>query len=224
MSETEPIVKWLSPLSAEWVCPLPRSGSALSPQSGSALSQEVGQPSPEGRGWTATALSPAVAGRVRGLLHGFANKPLPYRLARPPPCRAAQAAFLGLRLFRNPVLQGRRVANLSLQPPVAPRGRFRALSLGWVARQGQRETIGDARLRWSANGRNPSPVRRRLEKAPSPDTLSPRERVDALCRERAMFPTWAPAVSSQRCGTPVQRKSRRFSGKRESALPASAVW
>ena len=30
MSETEPIVKWLSPLSAEWVCPLPRSGSALS--------------------------------------------------------------------------------------------------------------------------------------------------------------------------------------------------
>jgi hypothetical protein len=29
---------------------------------------------------------------------------------------------------------------------------------------------------WFANGRNPSPVRRRLEKAPSPDTLSPRER------------------------------------------------
>ena len=29
---------------------------------------------------------------------------------------------------------------------------------------------------WLANGRNPSPVRRRLEKAPSPDTLSPRER------------------------------------------------
>ena len=29
-----------------------------------------GQPSPLGRGWTATALSPAVAGRVRGQLHG----------------------------------------------------------------------------------------------------------------------------------------------------------
>jgi hypothetical protein len=39
-----------------------------------------------------------------------------------------------------------------------------------------------------ANARNPSPVPRRLEKAPSPDTLSP--------RERAIFPTtypWCPA-------------------------------
>ena len=29
----------------------------------------MGLPSPKGRGWTATALSPAVAGRVRGQLH-----------------------------------------------------------------------------------------------------------------------------------------------------------
>jgi hypothetical protein len=34
-----------------------------------------------------------------------------------------------------------------------------------------------SRTRWVANGRNPSPVRRRLEKAPSPDTLSPRGEV-----------------------------------------------
>ena len=33
--------------------------------------------------------------------------------------------------------------------------------------------------RGHAEGSNPSPVRRRLEKAPSPDTLSPRER--AIC-------------------------------------------
>jgi hypothetical protein len=30
------------------------------------------------------------------------------------------------------------------------------------------------------DGRNPSPVRRRLEKTPSPDTLSPRERAVGL--------------------------------------------
>jgi hypothetical protein len=30
-------------------------------------------------------------------------------------------------------------------------------------------------------GKDPSPVRRRLEKAPSPDTLSPRERA-GICR------------------------------------------
>jgi hypothetical protein len=30
----------------------------------------MGLPSPLGRGWSATALSPAVAGRVRGHLHG----------------------------------------------------------------------------------------------------------------------------------------------------------
>ena len=76
------------------------------------------------------------------------------------------------------------VANLCLQRPVAPRGRCRVLSFGWVALQGAGRT-GRGRLelmrsfswtRWFANGRNPSPVRRRLEKAPSPDTLSPRER------------------------------------------------
>jgi hypothetical protein len=32
---------------------------------------------------------------------------------------------------------------------------------------------------WRADGSNPSPVRQRLKKAPSPDTLSPRER--AIC-------------------------------------------
>ena len=49
-----------------------------------------------------------------------------------------------------------------------------------------------SRTRWFANGTNPSPVPRRLEKAPSPDTLSP--------RERAMISS-SPPVSSTRCGT-----------------------
>ena len=34
------------------------------------MHRKVGFPSPKGRGWPATALSPAVAGRVRGQLHG----------------------------------------------------------------------------------------------------------------------------------------------------------
>ena len=34
------------------------------------MHRKVGFPSPMGRGWPATALSPAVAGRVRGQLHG----------------------------------------------------------------------------------------------------------------------------------------------------------
>jgi len=72
------------------------------------------------------------------------------------------------------------------------------LRFGCAARggpQGQRKTVADAKLwpaSWFVNGRNPSPVRRRLERAPSPDTLSP--------RERAIFPTWAPPASSRRYG------------------------
>jgi hypothetical protein len=101
----------------------------------------------------------------------------------------------------QPGFAGETGANLYLQRPVAQGGRCRVLSFGLVAPQGAGRT-GRGRLelmlrfswtRWVANGRNPSPVRRRLEKAPSPDTLSP--------RERAIFPTWAPAVCSQRCGT-----------------------
>jgi hypothetical protein len=48
----------------------------------------------------------------------------------------AQTCFLGLRLFRNPVLQRRLVANLCLQRPAAPRGRCGVLSFGWAAAQG----------------------------------------------------------------------------------------
>ena len=85
-------------------------------------------PSPPGRGCPDPALSPAGAGRVRGLLLSLANQPLPPGLGRPSLCKAI--------VLRTPVLQGRLLADLYLQPPVAQRGRRRVLSFGLVAPQG----------------------------------------------------------------------------------------
>jgi hypothetical protein len=60
------------------------------------------------------------------------------------------------------------------------------LGVRWVAPQ-----LADERGRISSEGAgsNPSPVPRRLEKAPSRDTLSP--------QERAVFPTLAPTSRSR---------------------------
>ena len=59
---------------------------------------------------------------------------------------------------------------------------------------------------WLVSRRNPSPVPRRLEKAPSRDTLSP--------GERAVFPASVPVASSKRDGTshPLPRRGPRRGG------------
>ena len=82
-----------------------------------------------------------------------------------------------------------------------PRGSGRATStlprsgasVGWADRTGRLKRMRSfSRATELADGSNPSPVRRRLVKAPSPDTLSP--------RERAIFPPLAPPVPSRRYG------------------------
>ena len=95
-----------------------------------------------GRGCRASALSPAGARRVRGLLLGFASSdhPLPQRLDHPSLGKAA-------RVLRNPVRHGRRLANPGLERPggstrATPRFELRlgCAALGVPQGQGERRT------------------------------------------------------------------------------------
>ena len=93
MSETERRLETPSPVPLRLVKAPERD--ALSPKGErAALFQKVGPPSPKGRGWTATALSPAVAGRVRGHLRGEDR----LRMTRDRPC-VGKDASVGSRSY-----------------------------------------------------------------------------------------------------------------------------
>jgi len=111
----------------------------------------------------------------------------------------------------NPVSQRKRPAKVCLEAWAAQQALCRVLGLrsGCAAtadRTGRLKRMRSfSRTTELADGSNPSPVRRRLVKAPSPDTLSP--------RERAIFPTLAPRCPAEDMGNdqPLGRGQRSYS-------------
>ena len=125
----------------------------------------MSSPLPWGEGVPLPALSPAGAGRVRGILLSFADQPL----------RSASSIAVQSNSTPEPGFAGE--TGGETLPPALDRetSTVPPLSLGLVVpqwancsgrgRQELRQRFN--RTRWFAKGRNPSPVRRRLEK-PSP--------------------------------------------------------
>ena len=148
------------------------------------------QPSPEGRGWPATALSPAAAGRVRG--HFIAT-----------PTQHNNTENSGNEL--HDLLQSNDLTTNVYIKTNCLRGTKR--TAGWRTRIG-RASQPHPRT-------NPSPVVLRLEKTPEPDTLSPRERAvashggNARDGERSAD----PASAGSACRAKARRYIRRGSGE-----------
>jgi hypothetical protein len=170
--------------------PLPFWGQRVSHVFGGTRGLEVNeQPSPSGRGCPAPALSPAGAGRVRGQLRALAlsarfSSAASFRMGlTEATCKLEGPSMCKAVVTHNAVFQQRVAETLPrafgratrTMPPF--KLRFGCAAMGGPHGQGEKTTVGSfSRRTCPGNGNNPSPVPRRLEKAPSRDTLSPRER------------------------------------------------